>query len=140
MTNFATIRRSVKKMQTIDKMLADTSLTSITKKERLTLSRERAKLEKVLGGIENMNRIPSAIFVVDTIHEHLAIAEANKLGVRSFAMVDSNANPNLVDFPIPANDDASRSIEIISNFVADAIREGLEERGAERAEKAKASA
>lgn len=98
MTNFATIRRSVKKMNNIERMLTDASITNITKKERLTLSRERAKLDRVLSGIAVMNRLPSAIFVVDTIHEHLALKEAEKLGVRTFAMVDTNSDPNEVDF------------------------------------------
>ena len=117
MTNFSTIRRSVKKMENIDRMLADGSLTSITKKEKLTLTRERNKLEKVLGGVAKLNRIPSAMFVVDITNEHLAITEAQKLGIRTFAMVDTNSNPNLVDFPIPANDDASKSIKIITDYV-----------------------
>ena len=128
MTNFSTIRRSVKKMENIDRMLADGSLTSITKKEKLRLTRERNKLEKVLGGVAKLNRIPSAMFVVDITNEHLAITEAQKLGIRTFAMVDTNSNPNLVDFPIPANDDASKSIKIITDYVVGAIKTGLEER------------
>lgn len=128
MTNFATIRRSVKKMQNIDRMLNDTTLTSITKKERLTLTRERAKLEKELGGIANLNRIPSALFIVDIHHEHIALAEAKRLGIKTFGMVDTNSDPNKVDFPIPANDDASKSVKIIVGYVVEAIREGLEER------------
>ena len=110
MTNFATIRKSIKKMQNIETMLSDTSLTSITKKEKLTLEREKIKLDRVLGGIANLNRIPAAMFVVDITHEHLAVTEAQKLGIRTIAMVDTNSNPNLVDFPIPANDDASKSV------------------------------
>jgi small subunit ribosomal protein S2 len=128
MTNFSTIRRSVKKMNNIDKMLADGTLSSVTKKERLTLTRERNKLEKVLGGIANLNRLPSAVFIVDIHHEHLAIAEAKKLGLTTFAMVDTNSDPNQVDFPIPANDDASKSIAMITNFAVDQIKEGLAER------------
>jgi small subunit ribosomal protein S2 len=128
MTNFSTIRRSVKKMNSIDKMLADENVTSITKKERLTLQRERNKLEKVLGGIAGLNRLPSALFIVDIHHEHIALAEAKKLGLRTFAMVDTNSDPNKVDFPIPANDDASKSISIITNTVTAAIKEGLEDR------------
>jgi small subunit ribosomal protein S2 len=135
MTNFATIRRSVKKKQSIERMLADTSLSSITKKERLTLSRERDKLDKVLGGIENMTRIPSAVFIVDISHEHLAVAEAHRLGVKTFGIVDTNSDPNLVDYFIPGNDDASKSVEIITNYMAEAIREGLEERKANKTEK-----
>ena len=128
MTNFSTIRRSVKKMNNIDKMLADGTLSSVTKKERLTLTRERNKLEKVLGGIANLNRLPSAEFIVDILHEHLAIAEAKKLGMTTFAMVDTNSDPNQVDFPIPANDDASKSISMITNFAVNAIKEGLSDR------------
>lgn len=135
MTNFATIRRSVKKMQNIERMLGDGTLTSVTKKERLTLTRERDKLNKVLGGIANLNRLPSAIFVVDIDHEHIAIKEAHKLGIRTFGMVDTNSDPNQVDFAIPANDDASKSIKIISNYIAAAIKEGLEERKQVKAEK-----
>jgi small subunit ribosomal protein S2 len=134
MTNFATIRKSVKKMQRIESMLNDKTLTGITKKERLTLSREKAKLHKVLGGIEQLNRIPSAVFVVDITHEHLAVAEANKLGMKTFAMVDTNSNPNMVDYPIPANDDASKSVEIITKYLVEAIKEGLAERKQKEAE------
>lgn len=133
MTNFSTIRRSVKKMNNIDKMLQDGSLTSVTKKERLTLTRERNKLEKVLGGIANLNRLPSAIFIVDIQHEHIAVAEAHKLGMRTFALVDTNSDPNQVDYPIPANDDASKSVAIITDYMVQAIREGLEERSKAKA-------
>jgi small subunit ribosomal protein S2 len=140
MTNFSTIRRSVKKMQNIERMLADGSLENVTKKERLTLTRELAKLKKVLGGIANLNRLPSAIFIVDIEHEHIAIAGAHKLGLRTFGMVDTNANPNKVDFAIPANDDASKSISIIVNHMTEAIREGLEERKSSKAEKESAAA
>lgn len=135
MTNFSTIRRSVKKMQNIDKMLTDGSASSMTKKERLTLSRERAKLDKVLSGIAHLNRLPAAMFIVDIHHEHIAVAEAKKLGVHTIAMVDTNSDPNLVDFPIPANDDASKSIAIITNYIASAVREGLEERKKMKSEK-----
>jgi small subunit ribosomal protein S2 len=128
LTNFATIKRSVKKMQNIERMLADGTASNMTKKERLTLDRERQKLSKVLGGIEHLGRIPAAIFVVDILHEHIAIAEARRLGIRTFAMVDTNSDPNQVDFPIPANDDASKSIAVITNYLTEAIREGLEER------------
>ena len=134
LTNFATIRRSIKKMQNIDTMLADTTLTSITKKEKLTLQRERTKLERVLGGIVNLNRIPAAMFVVDITHEHLAVTEAQKLGIRTVAMVDRNSNPNLVDFPIPSNDDASKSVVAITNIMVEAVKEGLEERKKAKAE------
>ena len=128
MTNFSTIRRSIKKMNNIDKMLADGTLSSVTKKERLTLTRERNKLEKVLGGIANLNRLPAALFIVDISHEHIALAEAKKLGMRTVAMVDSNSDPTKVDFPIPSNDDASKSIKVISTFMVEAIKEGLTER------------
>jgi small subunit ribosomal protein S2 len=131
MTNFTTIRRSVKKMNNIDRMLTDSNVTTITKKERLTLSREREKMERVLGGIANLNRLPSAVFIVDILNEHLAVDEAERLGIRTFAMVDTNSDPNLVDFPIPANDDSSKSIAIITQYMVDAIKEGLDERNAE---------
>lgn len=130
MTNFMTIRKSVKKMQNIERLLADTTLTSITKKERLTLGREHAKMDKQLGGIADLNRLPSAVFIVDIHHEHLALAEARKLGVKTFGMVDTNSDPTLVDFPIPSNDDASKSIAFITNFIVAAIKEGLDERKA----------
>ena len=128
MTNFATIRKSVKKMQNIDKMLNDPTFTSITKKERLTLGREKDKLEKELGGIANLNRLPSAIFMVDISHEHIALAEAKRLGLRTFGIVDTNSDPNKVDFAIPANDDASKSIKVMMDYLISAIKEGLEER------------
>jgi small subunit ribosomal protein S2 len=128
MTNFSTIRRSIKKMNNIDSMLQDGSLSSVTKKERLTLTRERNKLEKVLGGIANINRLPAAIFIVDISHEHIALAEAHKLGIRTIAMVDTNSDPTTVDYPIPANDDASKSVNMITKCLTDAIKEGLEER------------
>ena len=139
MTNFSTIRRSVKKMNNIDRMLADATVTNMTKKERLTLTRERNKLEKVLGGIANLNRLPAAIFIVDIHHEHIAVAEAHKLGLRTFGIVDTNSDPNQVDYPIPANDDASKSVKILVNSAVEAIREGLEERKNTKAEKEAAS-
>ena len=135
MTNFATIRRSIKKMQNIDRMLQDGTLDSVTKKERLTLTRERNKLEKVLGGIANLNRIPAAMFIVDIHHEHIAVAEAHKLNIKTFGIVDTNSDPNQVDYAIPGNDDASKSIQILIDFAAGAIREGLEERRKAKAEK-----
>ena len=128
LTNFGTIRKSIKKMQSIEKILADTTATGLTKKERLMMTRQKEKLSTVLGGIEQLNRLPAAIFVVDINHEHIAIKEAKKLGIRTFGMVDTNSNPNLVDFAIPANDDASTSIEIITRYLADAIKEGLADR------------
>ena len=135
MTNFSTIRRSVKKMNNIDKMLADETLDSITKKERLMLTRERAKLEKVLGGIANLNRLPSAVLIVDIQHEHIAVAESHKLGLRTFGLVDTNSDPTQVDYPIPANDDASKSIDIVIKYLTEAIREGLEDRRKSKSEK-----
>ncbi len=131
MTNFSTIKKSIKKMNTIDRMLADGSLTSVTKKERLTLSRERNKLEKVLGGIAQINRLPAALFIVDISHEHIALSEAKKLGLRTIAMVDTNSDPSMVDFPIPSNDDASKSIKLIAEYMVEAIQEGLKDRNAE---------
>lgn len=128
MTNFSTVRRSVKKMQNIDRMLADSSITNITKKERLTLSRERDKTRKVLGGIEQLNRLPGALFIVDIVHEHLAVAEAHKLGIPTIGLVDTNSDPRLVDYPIPANDDSSRSIQVITEFLTEAVKEGINER------------
>ncbi|MEY4204737.1 MAG: hypothetical protein RL013_2441 [Bacteroidota bacterium] len=128
MTNFATIRKSVKKMQNIERMLADTTLTSITKKERSSLAREHVKMTKHLGGIEQLNRLPSAVFIVDIHHEHLALAEAKKLGIKTFGMVDTNSDPTLVDFPVPSNDDASKAISYVVNYLVSAINEGLEER------------
>jgi len=129
LTNFATIRKSVKKMQSIEKMLTDPgSSEAITKKERLVLAREKEKLEKVLGGIAQLNRLPSAIYVVDISHEHIALAEANKLNITSFGMVDTNSDPTEVDFAVPANDDASKSINVITQYLTDAVLEGLNER------------
>lgn len=132
MTNFSTIKRSIKKMNTIDRMLADGSLSSVTKKERLTLTRERNKLEKVLGGIATINRLPAALFIVDISHEHIALAEAKKLGLRTIAMVDTNSDPTSVDFPIPANDDASKSIKLICDYMVEAIQDGLNKRNSEK--------
>ncbi|MBK6950214.1 MAG: 30S ribosomal protein S2 [Haliscomenobacter sp.] len=140
MTNFNTVRRSVKKMQNIERMLGDGSLTSVTKKERLTLTREHEKLDKVLGGIANLSRLPAAIFIVDIEHEHIAVAEAHRLGIRTFGIVDTNADPNQVDFPIPANDDASKSIRIITDYMVQAILEGLEERKQTKPEKEEGAA
>jgi small subunit ribosomal protein S2 len=128
LTNFATIRKSIKKMQSIDKMLSDGTFENITKKERLMLTRQKLKMEKVLGGIANLNRLPAALFIVDINHEHLSVSEAQKLGLNIFAMVDTNSDPNQVDFAIPANDDASKSINLITRYVVDAIKEGLDER------------
>eukprot|EP00897_Mesotaenium_endlicherianum_P003777 jgi/Mesen1/3427/ME001927S02644 len=113
LTNFNTVRKSVKKMQSIEKMLADGSADSLTKKERLTLSRDKDKMEKVLGGIAQLGRLPAALFLVDIGHEHIALAEAKRLGITTFGMVDTNCDPNKVDFSIPSNDDATKSIAIV---------------------------
>lgn len=129
MTNFSTIRRSVKKMQSIEKMLGDASAeTNITKKERLVLGREKEKMEKVLGGIAQLNRLPAALFIVDVSHEEIAVAEAKRLNITTFGIVDTNSDPSEVDFAIPANDDATKSIQIIMNYITQAIVEGLEDR------------
>lgn len=130
LTNFNTVRKSVKKMQSIEKMLGDGTLDSITKKERLTLTRDRDKMDKVLGGIAQLGRVPAALFIIDIGHEHIALAEARRLGITTFGMVDTNCDPNKVEFPVPANDDATKSIAIITNFITAAIAEGLAERQA----------
>jgi small subunit ribosomal protein S2 len=130
LTNFNTVRKSVKKMQSIEKMLTDGTLESITKKERLTLSRDKEKMEKVLGGIAQLGRVPAALFLIDIGHEHIALAEAKRLGILTFGMVDTNCDPNKVDYAIPANDDATKSIAIIVNYIVAAIAEGLTERQA----------
>lgn len=130
LTNFNTVRKSVKKMQSIEKMLNDGTFDSITKKERLTLSRDKEKMEKVLGGIAQLGRVPAALFIVDIGHEHIALAEARRLGITTFGVVDTNCDPNRVDFAIPANDDATKSIAIITNYITAAIAEGLAERQA----------
>ena len=136
LTNFNTVRKSVKKMQSIEKMLNDGSFDSITKKERLTLSRDRDKMDKVLGGIAQLGRVPAALFIVDIGHEHIALAEAKRLGVGTFGVVDTNCDPNKVDFAIPANDDATKSIAIITQYITAAIAEGLAERQAAKDEEA----
>ena len=134
LTNFNTVRKSVKKMQSIEKMLNDGSFDNITKKERLQLSRDKDKMEKVLGGIAQLGRIPAALFIIDIGHEHIAMSEAKRLGITTFGMVDTNCDPNKVDFPVPANDDATKSIAIITNYITAAIAEGLAERQAEKSE------
>jgi small subunit ribosomal protein S2 len=134
LTNFNTVRKSVKKMQSIEKMLADGSAESLTKKERLTLTRDKDKMEKVLGGIAQLGRLPAALFLVDIGHEHIALSEAKRLGITTFGMVDTNSDPNKVDFAIPANDDATKSIAIITNYIIAAIAEGLAERQASKDE------
>ena len=132
LTNFPTIRKAVKKMATIDKMTKDGTFDNLSKREKLQISRQRAKLEKNLGSIADLNRLPSALFVVDVMKEHIAVAEANRLGIPVFGIVDTNSDPNVVDFAIPANDDASKSIEIILATVCEAMAEGLEERKVEK--------
>ena len=134
LTNFATIRKAVKKMDTIDKMETDGTMANMSKREKLQLSRQRAKLEKNLGSIKNLNRLPSALFVIDVHKEHIAVAEAVRLGIPVFAMVDTNSNPRDIDFVIPANDDATKSINVVMGAVCDAIAEGLEERKVEKAD------
>ncbi|MFN3404190.1 MAG: 30S ribosomal protein S2 [Cytophagaceae bacterium] len=128
LTNFITVRKSLKKMSSIDKMMKDESYTVLAKKEKLMIAREREKLEKVLGGIAELTRLPAAIFVVDAKKEHIAIKEAKKLNIPVFAMVDTNSDPSTVEFPIPANDDAYKSIAIITQAISQAIEEGLMER------------
>ena len=134
LTNFNTVRKSVKKMQSIEKMLGDGSFDNITKKERLTLSRDKEKMEKVLGGIAQLGRVPAALFIVDIGHEHIALAEAKRLGIVTFGLVDTNCDPNKVEFPVPANDDATKSIAILTNYVTAAVAEGLAERQAAKEE------
>ncbi len=135
LTNFATVRKSLKKMQTIDKMVKDnTQYANMAKRERLMLTREREKLGRVLGGISDLGRLPAALFVIDVKREHIAIKEAHKLGIPVIAVVDTNSNPELVDFPIPANDDASKSISLIMSVIGKAIEEGLAERKVDKEE------
>ena len=148
LTNFATIRKGVRKMSQIDKMEQDGTLNTMSKRERLQVSRQRAKLEKNLGSISDLTRIPSAIFIVDVVKENIALAEAQKLGIPVFAMVDTNSDPRPVDFPIPANDDASRSIGLVLDVLVQAVAEGLQDRKTDKdqadaqvaAKKAKAEA
>lgn len=134
LTNFPTIRKAVKKMSTIDKMFTDGTYGNLSKRERLQIGRKRAKLEKNLGSIADLNRLPSALFVVDVMKEQIAVHEANRLGIPVFAMVDTNSDPSNIDFVIPANDDATKSIDIIVSTVCAAIAEGLEERKIEKAD------
>ena len=134
LTNFPTIRKAVKKMSQIDKMASDGTMDNMSKREKLQISRQREKLEKNLGSIADMTRLPSAVFVVDVIKEKIAVAEANRLGIPVFAIVDTNSNPNNIDFVIPANDDATKAIDVILTAVCDAIKEGLEERKVEKAD------
>jgi small subunit ribosomal protein S2 len=128
LTNFTTIRKAVKKMNSLDQMMHDKEFNNISKRERLQIQRERAKLDKNLGSIADLNRLPSALFVIDINKEHIAVAEARRLNIPTFALVDTNSNPDLIDFPIPANDDASKSIAAILKYMAEAIQEGMNER------------
>ena len=134
LTNFPTIRKAVKKMANIDRLMADGTYSNLSKREILQVSRQRAKLEKNLGSIADLNRLPSALFVVDVLKEQIAVKEANRLGIPVFGIVDTNSNPDNVDFVIPANDDASKSIEVILDACCAAINEGLEERKVEKAD------
>ena len=134
LTNFPTIRKAIKKMTSIDKMMVDGTFDTLSKRERLQITRQRAKLEKVLGSISDMNRLPAALFIVDVVKEHIAVKEAKRLNIPVFAMVDTNSDPKDIDFVIPANDDASKSIEVIVGAMTDAINEGLMERKVARDE------
>lgn len=133
LTNFGTIRRTIKKMSTIDRMKVDGTFENMSKRERLQVSRQREKMEKNLGSIADLTRLPSALFIVDIVKEHIAVAEARKLNIPTFAMVDTNSDPSKVDFPIPANDDATKSIELIVDVMIQAIMEGVEERKNDKA-------
>lgn len=132
LTNFPTIRKAVKKMTTIDKMTTDGTFDNISKREKLQISRQREKLEKNLGSIADLTRLPSALFVVDVMKEHIAVKEAQRLGIPVFGIVDTNSNPNGIDFMIPANDDATKSVDVILTAMVEAIQEGLEERKVEK--------
>lgn len=140
MTNFSTIRKSVRKMQKIQSMLNDDAFGNITKKERLTMTRSHAKLDRVFGGMAQLNRLPNALLVLDIHHEHLAVAEATRLGIKTIGIVDTNSDPTKVDFAIPANDDASKSIKIITDYLVSCIKEGLADRGQAKEEKEKQEA
>ncbi len=137
LTNFATIRKSLKKMSTIDKMMKDESYTNLAKRERLMITRERAKLERILGGITELNRLPAALFVVDVKREHIAVAEAQKLNIPVFAMVDTNSDPNQADYPIPANDDSFKSVDLIVKYMSAVMEEGLSERKVDKEEQSR---
>ncbi len=139
LTNFPTIRKAVKKMATIDKLTQDGTFSNLSKREILQISRQRAKLDKNLGSIADLTRLPSAIFVVDVLKENIAVHEANRLGIPVFAIVDTNSNPNNIDFVIPANDDATKSVEVILDACCSAIAEGLEERKVEKVDAVEAT-
>ena len=137
LTNFSTVKKSIRKMQAYDKMLADGTIDTMSKRERLQRSRQREKLETVFGSISDMNRTPAAVFIVDIKKENIALAEAKKLGIPVFAMVDTNSNPKDVDFIIPSNDDASKSISKVVGIMAEAVKEGLAERSASKGKEEK---
>jgi small subunit ribosomal protein S2 len=136
LTNFATVRKSIKKMSNIDKMTKDGTFDVLSKKEKLMIQRERIKLEALLGGIADLNRLPAALFIIDVKKEHISVAEAMKLNIPTFAMVDTNSDPSNIDFPVPANDDATKSITLIMDVIMKAIHEGLDERKREKEEEA----
>ncbi|TCK82785.1 30S ribosomal protein S2 [Albibacterium bauzanense] len=140
LTNFATVRKSIKKMSNIDKMTKDGTYDVLSKKEKLMIQRERVKLESLLGGIADLNRLPAALFIVDVKKEHIAVSEAIKLNIPTFGMVDTNSNPSNIDFPIPANDDASKSISLIAGVIGQAIKEGLDERKRDKEDEAEKEA
>ena len=140
LTNFATVRKSIKKMSNIDKLTKDGTYGNLSKKERLMIQRERVKLETLLGGIADLNRLPAALFLIDVKKEHIAVAEAMKLNIPTFAMVDTNSDPSNIDFPIPANDDATKSISLITGIIIQAIVEGLDERKREKEDEAEKEA
>ena len=140
LTNFATVRKSIKKMSNIDKMEKDGTYAVLSKKEKLMIQRERIKLENLLGGIADLNRLPAALFIIDVKKEHIAVSEAMKLNIPTFAMVDTNSNPSNIDFPIPANDDATKSISLIAGIIGKAIQEGLDERKRDKEEEAEKEA
>jgi len=134
LTNFATIRKSLKKLQQIEKLMKDETFNNLAKRERLMITREKAKLEKLLGGISDLNRLPAALFVIDVKREHIAVSEAQKLNIPVFAMVDTNSDPSNIDFAIPANDDAFKSISIVTKYIGKSIEEGLMERKKDKEE------
>ena len=136
LTNFPTIRKAVKKMSSIDKMIKDGTFDTLSKREKLQVTRQRAKLEKTLGSIQDLTRLPSAIFVVDVMKEQIAVKEAEKLGIPVFGIVDTNSNPSNIDFVIPANDDASKAVDMILGYICESIKEGLDERKVEKADAA----
>jgi len=137
LTNFPTIRKAVKKMSSIDKMIKDAAWDNLSKREKLQITRQRAKLEKNLGSISDLSRLPAALFVVDVMKEKIAVREAIRLGIPVFAMVDTNSDPKPIDFPIPANDDASKSIQLILSIICQSIKDGLGERSVEKENTAK---